>query len=128
MRIFGIGIDVVEISRIEESIQRRGETFLAKVFTRNERDYCDAGHRPGMRYAARFAAKEAVSKALGTGIGGRVGLLDVEVEHDSEGAPKVRLTGAAEQFLKQNGIREVQISLSHSGDYAVANALAISFD
>ena len=68
MRIFGIGIDVVEVERIASAIERHGESFLAKLFTADERAYCEAQKKSALNYAARFAAKEAVSKALGTGL------------------------------------------------------------
>lgn len=126
MKIFGIGIDVVEVDRIDSSIERLGEVFLARLFTPCERTYCDAQAKPGLHYAARFAAKEAVSKALGTGIGGQAGWLDLEVARDSLGAPKLILSGNAAHFAKQNGIVEIQISLSHARDYAAANAIAIA--
>jgi holo-[acyl-carrier protein] synthase len=127
MRIFGIGIDVVEVDRIASAIERHGEAFLAKIFTAVEREYCETRKNPALHYAARFAAKEAVSKALGTGIGGNAGLHDMEVIHDSSGAPKLRLSGAAEIFTKQHGITEIQISLTHARDYAAANAIAIAY-
>jgi holo-[acyl-carrier protein] synthase len=126
MRVFGIGIDVVEVARISSAIQRHGEPFLAKLFTAGEREYCESRKTPAMHYAARFAAKEAVSKALGTGIGGNAGLLDMEIIHDASGAPKIHLTGAAQDFSKQNGITEIQISLTHSRDYAAANAIVLA--
>lgn len=126
MRIFGIGIDVVEVDRIASAIERHGESFLAKIFTAGERGYCETRKNPALHYAARFAAKEAVSKALGTGIGGNAGLHDMEVIHDPSGAPKLRLSGAAEIFAKQHGITEIQISLTHARDYAAANAIAIA--
>ncbi len=126
MKIFGIGIDVVEVDRIESSIERLGELFLDRLFTPSERTYCDAQAKPGLHYAARFAAKEAVSKALGTGIGGHAGWLDLEVARDSLGAPKLVLSGNAANFAEQNGIVEIQISLSHARDYAAANAIAIA--
>ncbi len=125
MRIFGIGIDVVEVDRIESAISRLGAPFLAKLFTAAERTYCDAQKRPALHYAARFAAKEAVSKSLGTGIGGQAGWLDLEITRDGSGAPKLMLQGAAAEFARQNGISEIQISLSHAREYAAANALAI---
>ncbi len=126
MRIFGIGIDVVEVERIASAIQRHGEPFVAKLFTPAEREYCESRKTPSMHYAARFAAKEAVSKALGTGIGGNAGLLEMEVVHDSSGAPKILLSGAAERFAKEHGITEIQISLTHAREYAAANAIAIA--
>ena len=126
MRVFGIGIDVVEVDRIASAIERHGGPFLTKIFTPAERDYCESRTNPAMHYAARFAAKEAVSKALGTGIGGNAGLHDLEVVHDAAGAPKLRLSGAAEAFAKQHGITDIQISLSHARDYAAANAIALA--
>jgi holo-[acyl-carrier protein] synthase len=126
MRVFGIGIDVVEVDRIATAIERHGVSFLAKIFTAGERAYCESRKNSAMHYAARFAAKEAVSKALGTGIGGNAGLHDMEVVHDSSGAPKLHLSGAAEVFAKLHGITEIQISLTHARDYAAANAIAIA--
>ncbi len=126
MRIFGIGIDVIEVERIATAIQRHGEPFLAKIFTPAEREYCDSMKNPAQHYAARFAAKEAVVKALGTGIGGNAGLHDLEITHDPTGAPKLRLSGAADAFSKQHGITEIHISLTHSHDYAAANAVAVA--
>jgi holo-[acyl-carrier protein] synthase len=124
-RIFGIGIDVVEVDRIASAIERYGEIFLNKLFTAAEREYCAAQKKPELHYAARFAAKEAVSKALGTGIGGQAGWLDLEIIRDVSGAPRLALQGAAETFTRQQGITEIQISLTHARDYAAANAIAI---
>ncbi|MEY4244362.1 MAG: holo-ACP synthase [Verrucomicrobiota bacterium] len=125
MRIFGIGIDVVEVERIAHLISRYEETVLSKLFTRSERDYCAAQKRPELHFAARFAAKEAVSKALGTGIGGQAGWLDLEITRDASGAPKICLSGAAAEFARTHGISEIQISLTHAREYAAANAIAI---
>lgn len=126
MRVFGIGIDVVEVARIASAIQRHGEPFLAKLFTTAEREYCESRKNPAMHFAARFAAKEAVSKALGTGIGGNAGLLEMEVVHDPSGAPKIRLSGTAAAFASEHGLSEIQISLTHAREYAAANAIAIA--
>jgi holo-[acyl-carrier protein] synthase len=126
MRIFGIGIDVVEVERIASAIARHGEPFLTKLFTPAERAYCEAQKNSALNYAARFAAKEAVSKALGTGIGGQAGWLDLEITRDAVGAPKLVLHGAAAEFSEQNGITEIQISLTHAREYAAANAIAIA--
>lgn len=128
MRIFGIGIDVVEVDRIASAIGRHGESFLAKLFTASERAYCEAQKKSSLHFAARFAAKEAVSKALGTGIGGQAGWLDLEITRDSAGAPKLVLSGTAAEFARQNGITEIQISLTHAREYAAANAIAIVGD
>lgn len=126
MKIFGIGIDVVEVERIGSAIDRLGEPFLAKLFTAAERGYCESQKNSSLHYAARFAAKEAVSKALGTGIGGEAGWLDLEITRDPSGAPKLFLQGNAAEFARQHGITDIQISLTHARDYAAANAIAIS--
>lgn len=126
MRIFGIGIDVVEVERIASAIQRHGEPFLAKIFTPAERDYCESRKNPALHYAARFAAKEAVSKALGTGIGADAGLHDLEIIHSSAGAPMIRLSGAAEAYAGRQRITGIQISLTHAREYAAANAIAVA--
>jgi holo-[acyl-carrier protein] synthase len=125
MRVFGIGIDVVEVARIASAIERHGEPFLARIFTPAERAYCESRKQSAMHYAARFAAKEAVSKALGTGIGGDAGLHDLEVVHNARGAPEIRLSGAAEAFARQHGITGIRISLTHAREYAAANAIAL---
>lgn len=123
--IFGIGIDVVEVERIAEMVERSGEAFLAKIFTAAERRYCESQKVPAIHYAARFAAKEAVSKSLGTGIGRRAGWLELEITRNPSGAPVLVLGGNAAEFAKENGIVEIQISLTHTQQYAAANALAI---
>jgi holo-[acyl-carrier protein] synthase len=125
MRIFGIGIDVVEVPRIAASIESYGEKYLAKIYTVAEREYCQAHKNFAIHYAARFAAKEAVSKAMGTGIGQHAAFLDLEVFHDDAGAPRVRLYGAAYEFAQANGIRHIYISLTHTDSYAAANAIAV---
>ncbi len=125
MQIFGIGIDVVEVARIARAIQRHGQPLLARLFTADERAYCQSRKIPPLHYAARFAAKEAVGKALGTGIGGHAAWLDLEVAHDSGGGPQVRLSGAAAAFAQNHGITEIKISLTHARDYAAANAIAL---
>ena len=125
MRVFGIGIDIVEVERIASAIERHGEPFLTRIFTPDERAYCDTRKFPAMHYAARFAAKEAASKALGTGIGAHAGLHDLEVVHNADGAPELRLAGAALDFAAKHGISRIMISLSHSHGHAAANAVAV---
>ena len=124
MRIIGIGVDIVETSRIASSIERLGKPFLDRVFTKNERLYCDALHSPEASYAARFAAKEAVSKAFGTGMGARISWLDIEVQRNAEGKPTIELTGEGAIFARELGVVEVMVSLSHSEHYAVAQVVA----
>jgi holo-[acyl-carrier protein] synthase len=126
MKIFGIGIDVVEVARIGSSMAEFGERFAVKIFTATERAYCEAQKRPEIHYAARFAAKEAVAKAFGTGIGKDLGWLDMEILRKDSGEPALRLSGAGEAFAASRGIAEVKISLSHADHYAAANAVALA--
>jgi holo-[acyl-carrier protein] synthase len=128
MRIHGIGIDVVEVERIAAALERHGKAFLARVFTADERAYCETRNRPAIHYAARFAAKEAAAKALGTGIGAHAGLQDLEVVHAAGGSPELRLAGPAREFATRHGITRILISLSHSHHHAAANAVAVCDD
>jgi holo-[acyl-carrier protein] synthase len=124
-KIFGIGIDIVEIARLEALMARHGERFLARVFTEEERRYCGSLRNSAGCYAARFAAKEAVSKAFGTGIGARVAWLDMTIRRDAAGKPAVVLKNAAAAFAQELGVAEILVSLSHSEHYAVAQAVAL---
>ena len=125
MKLFGIGIDVVEVERIESSMAEFGERFASKIFTPGERAYCDSQKRPAIHYAARFAAKEAVAKAFGTGIGKDLGWLDMEIVRKNSGEPELVLSGAGKAYAEQKGVTEVKISLTHAQHYAAANAVAL---
>lgn len=125
MKLFGIGIDVVEVERIESSMAEFGERFASRVFTAAEREYCQSQHRPALHFAARFAAKEAVAKAFGTGIGKELGWLDMEIIRKDSGEPELLLTGAGKAFAEAQGITAVKISLTHARHYAAANAVAL---
>lgn len=125
MQLFGIGIDVVEVDRIESSMSEFGDRFVEKVFTAGERKYCDSQRKSWLHYAARFAAKEAISKAFGTGIGKDLGWLDMEIMRKESGEPQLVLSGAGKAFAEKNGIVEVKISLTHARHYAAANAVAM---
>ena len=123
--IFGIGIDVVEVVRVESSMAEFGDRFASRVFTEAERAYCDSQKRPAIHYAARFAAKEAVAKALGTGIGKDLSWLDMEIRRRESGEPEVFLSGDGAQFAKDNNLGQIKISLTHAQHYAAANAVAL---
>jgi holo-[acyl-carrier protein] synthase len=123
--ILGLGIDLVEVARIEQSITRHGERFLRRIFTDDEIAYCGAMKEPGPFYAARFAAKEAVSKALGTGIGAACGWLEIEVRRKATGEPFVVLHGTAAETAQRLGIGTVLLSLSHTAQSAIAQAMAL---
>ena len=126
MRIFGIGIDVVEVERIESSIAEFGDHFINRLFTEAERAYCESQQRPAIHYAARFAAKEAIAKALGTGIGKDLAWLDMEIRRRESGEPEVFLTGMGEKFARANQLTQIKISLTHAKHYAAANAVVLA--
>ncbi|MBB80358.1 MAG: holo-[acyl-carrier-protein] synthase [Roseibacillus sp.] len=126
MRIFGIGIDVIEIERVEKAIEAFGDRFLARIFTVGERDYCLKQNRPAVHFAARWSAKEATSKALGTGIGELLSWGDMEIVRRQTGEPEMVLSGEGLGFCSQHGIDQIKISLTHAKLYAAANAVAIS--
>lgn len=123
----GIGVDMLEIARMERAIKRR-PSFLKRVFTDEERVYCDSCARPAEHYAARFAAREAVLKALGTGFSEGIGFKDVSVTNDEWGKPIAVLSGRAAEVAAERGVQEVALSLSHTRDVAVANAVLVTED
>lgn len=116
--IVGIGCDIIEIERIARAI--KSESFIRRVFTAEEAAYCQRREQQAAAsFAARFAAKEAVLKALGTGL--REGSLqEIAVANDALGKPLVQLSGHFAMLAKQLGVKNIQISLSHSRDFAVA--------
>jgi holo-[acyl-carrier protein] synthase len=117
--IKGIGVDMVEIGRIEKLIAKdRG--FAAKIFTAREIAYCEGKFFKAQHYAARFTAKEAFFKALGTGFRDGMSWQDVEVENDSLGKPQLRLTAVALQKFEKRKLKKALLSLSHTRDMAVA--------
>src|SRR5215510_414218 len=97
--IVGIGIDVVEISRMKRAVDSWGDVFLNKIFTRDELTYAHSKKNPTPHIAARFAVKEAVAKALATGWSGGFRWKDVEVENDDSGKPTVALYGNVKNLL-----------------------------
>lgn len=124
--IGGLGVDIVEIDRMRTALERRPR-MKERLFSVEERAYCDARSRPEVHYAMRFAAKEAVLKALGTGFSG-VRFRDVEVVRDAKGRPVPRLSGKAAEFAEANGVKELHLSLSFTHTTAVASAVAITAD
>lgn len=113
----GIGIDIIEIARIRQSIERLGDHFTDKVFTSQELTYCFAKHNSFQHLAARFAAKEAVGKALSTGWSGEFRWKDVEVMNDPSGQPRITLYGKLRDRLSTSSI---YLSISHSDSHVVA--------
>ena len=127
MAMAGVGVDMLEIDRMERVLKRR-PNFARRVFTEEERAYCEKSARPAEHYAARFAAREAVVKALGTGFSDGVGFRDVSISRDESGRPRAVLSGLAAQIARERGIREIALSISHTHDVAVANAIAVTDD
>lgn len=111
-----LGVDIIEIERIEKAVERFGKRFLQRVYTDAELRLCR--NKPS-RLASRFAAKEAVMKSLGTGTKG-VGWREIEILHDAMGKPLVSLCGRARNRAEDLGLGELAVSLSDSRDYAVA--------
>ena len=114
------GVDIIEIPRIKQVLDRYGQRFLNRVFTPDESAYC-RGRAPNL--AGRFAAKEAAMKALGTGVRG-VSWKDIEVIRADSGAPSLRLHGRAEKRAEWLQVGEMSLSISHSREYAVAFVVA----
>ncbi len=108
----GIGTDIIEIDRIRQAIDRLGQNFVDRLFTKGEQEYCRKYQDPAPHYAARFAAKEAIVKALGTGLRGGLSWTDIEIIRDESGRPTGRVNG-----------RELLISMSHCKEHATAVAL-----
>ncbi len=121
--ILGIGIDIIEVSRIEASYQKFGERFLNRILHSGEIGYCLSHRAPGPFLAARFAAKEAISKAFGTGIGAQLGWHDMEVGRKASGEPFVILHERGQALLEARGGRSVWLSLSHTQQHAAAVAV-----
>jgi holo-[acyl-carrier protein] synthase len=111
-----VGVDIIEIDRIEQAISSWRDSFLRRIYTDAE---LETSHNRPSSLAARFAAKEAVMKALGTGIWS-VGWKDIELLSNNEGAPFVRLYGKACDKAKEIGMSQFSVSISHSKQYAVA--------
>jgi holo-[acyl-carrier protein] synthase len=118
--ILGIGIDLVNITRIERVLQNWGDRFKKRVFSQREIDNAQCYKRSSERFAANFAVKEAFFKAIGKGFKGNVRMVDIEVLRDEYGKPYVSLHGRANQIAEMTEINSVHVSISHDGDYATA--------
>ena len=123
----GLGVDLVEIERMKRILGRTPH-FKVRVYTQEERDYCDGTANPHVHYATRFAAKEAVLKALGTGFAFGIAPADVEVVRNQYGRPSVQLHRKAAEIASKQGVREIPVSLSYTHSEAVACAMAITAD
>jgi holo-[acyl-carrier protein] synthase len=118
-----VGVDLVDVARMERLLRR--EHAAERLLTAGEIAYCRARPAVAQHAAARFAAKEAVLKAFGTGLSGGLRWTDVEVINDPAGRPGVRLHGAAAALAARRGLASIEISLSHTADLAIAQAVAV---
>lgn len=123
--IIGTGIDIVEINRMRDAIKKWGDSFLTKIFTPLEIKYSNSRRFSPQHFAARFAAKEAVVKAFGEPNKHPIRWTDIEVLNDKEGKPVIRFHATALRAKKKKRIGDVVVSMSHSKNYAVANAILI---
>lgn len=123
--LIGLGCDIIETDRIKKVLEKHGDRFLKRVFTDEERAYCDSLKYPHKHYAARWAAKEAVSKCFTTGIGEHLDWTSVSVYHGSRKEPLARLDAKAEALLKEVGATHVWLSLSHIDTHAMAVAALV---
>jgi holo-[acyl-carrier protein] synthase len=121
--IVGSGIDLIEIERIQHSVDRYGPRFLDRVYTSAEQEYCLRKRKAAESLAARFAAKEAGAKALGTGINYGVSWLEIEVVREPGGRPTLRFHGRAAEFAERMGVRHAALSMTHTGSLAMASVL-----
>jgi holo-[acyl-carrier protein] synthase len=116
-KILGIGVDVVDVQRMKEVLEKQGKVFLDKVFSDMEVTYCKTRKKPYIHFGARFAAKEAVAKAMRTGWSGAFHWRDIEVVNDQSGAPHILLSRDVAKALDQC---TVHLSLSHTDNTIVA--------
>jgi holo-[acyl-carrier protein] synthase len=121
--IVGLGIDIAEVHRIRQAIERFGNRFVQRVFTEGEIRYCDSKANRIERYAARFAAKEAAMKALGTGWNHGVRWRDCEVVRQPGGRPTISFHGRAAEFAKRLGVKNAALSISHTAEQAIAQVI-----
>jgi holo-[acyl-carrier protein] synthase len=121
--IVGLGLDIAEIDRIAQALTRHGAAILERLYTAREIAYCESHKNKFERYAARFAAKEAAMKALGTGWSRGVRWRDIEVTNAPGGQPILRLEGVARQIADRLGAKNISLSITHSGNLAVAQVI-----
>lgn len=122
MKVLGTGVDLQHNSRFVKLVTEDDQSFFHRVFTLQEREYCNRFKlitAQAERYSARFAAKEALVKALGTGFL-KIGFQEIEVDKDSLGKPFFVVSGAVQELVKKKGIEDIHLSLSHSEDYSIA--------
>jgi holo-[acyl-carrier protein] synthase len=118
--IYGIGTDLVEVSRIERILKKWGDRFLYRVYADEEIEYCKNKAFPAIHFAARFAAKESFLKSLGVGLGMGVKLREIEVRNNEQGKPVLKTNEKIGGMLDSLGVRAVHVSITHTRDHAHA--------
>ena len=126
MQVSGLGIDIVEISRIKKSIDKYGDRFKRRVFTEKEIAYCERYRYSHENYASRFAAKEALLKALGTGKSRGIAWTDIEVVRLPGKAPEMVLHGRAAEIARELGVKSIKVALTHEREIAQATVIVQS--
>ena len=121
--IYGIGIDIIEVNRIQKLISR-GARYQKRIFTENEIEYCESKKNKEQNYAARFAAKEAFMKAIGTGWTSGQAFNQIEIVNDVRGKPEIKLYEKSKKYVDNLGLSNIQVSLSHIRDFAIAIVIA----
>lgn len=121
--IVGLGLDISEIDRIEAALTRHGTAILQRLYTAQEIAYCESHKNKFERYAGRFAAKEAGMKALGTGWRRGVRWRDLEVVRQPSGKPTLQLAGVALQIANGLGVKNISLTITHSGNLALAEVI-----
>jgi holo-[acyl-carrier protein] synthase len=121
--IVGSGIDLIEIDRIQRSLDRFGARFLERIYTAGEQAYCLSKRNAAESLAARFAAKEAGAKALGTGMRHGVSWVEIEVVREASGRPTLRFHGRAAEMARRLEVQHAALSLTHSMNLAMASVV-----
>lgn len=122
--ILGVGVDIIEIDRIKESVEKYGDAFLNKIFTKTELEYSLSKKNKHQHLAARFAAKEAVYKALISGLKKTITWKEIEVFNMPDGTPQIKLSERFNEFLEPD--KYLKITISHSKNYVVCFAVCCS--
>ncbi|MHC4757038.1 MAG: holo-ACP synthase [Planctomycetota bacterium] len=126
MQIIAHGIDLVDFPRIQKMVESHGDRFLNRIFTTTEQNYADSNKNGIEKLAGRFAAKEAVLKLMGTGWRGKIAWTDIEVTNNPAGQPEVNLTGEVKNIAERLGINHISVSITHTANFAIASAVAVT--
>jgi holo-[acyl-carrier protein] synthase len=118
--ITGIGIDLIEVRRIREAIEKYGDRFLKRIYTGVEIEYCSSKKNAALHYAGRFAAKEAAFKAMERGWSGNIGWTEIEIYNEPSGAPRLVFYGKALDLIQQKRVVRAFVTISHIEEHATA--------